>query len=95
MQHNETLEAITKKKIRTQNTEFCCYCIANKINSTEPNEPFVRNIKISAVFINTQKYSNTYLRICVIINCDVCLQASTQDRRTFRTFSRNSGQSFD
>lgn len=37
----------------------------------------------------------TYLLICVIINCDVCLQASTQDRRIFRTFSRSSGQSFD
>lgn len=37
----------------------------------------------------------TYLLICVIINCAVCLQASTQDRRTFLTFSRNSGESFD
>lgn len=37
----------------------------------------------------------SYLLICVIISCVVCLQASTQDRRTFRTFSRSSGQSFD
>lgn len=40
-------------------------------------------------------YRWTYLLICVIINWHVCLQASTHDRRTFRTFSRNSGQSFD
>lgn len=40
-------------------------------------------------------YHWTYLLICVIINWHVCLQASTHDRRIFRTFSRNSGQSFD
>ena len=45
--------------------------------------------------IKTVALSTTYLLIWVIISCDVCLQASTQDRRTFRTFSRSSGQSFD
>lgn len=40
-------------------------------------------------------HSRTYLLIWDMINCEVCLHASINDRRTFRTFSRSSGQSFD
>lgn len=36
-----------------------------------------------------------YLLIWDTIICEVCLHASINDRRTFRTFSRSSGQSFD
>lgn len=39
--------------------------------------------------------SFTYAFNCGSISCDVCLHASTHDRRAFRTLSRSSGQSFD
>lgn len=44
--------------------------------------------------LNKEK-NNTYVLTCGTISWVVCLQASTQDRRNFLTFSRSSGQSRD
>lgn len=43
------------------------------------------------LFVITKNH--THVLLCGMMICDVCLQASTQDLRNFRTFSRNSGQS--
>lgn len=62
------------------------------------NDPFVIRLFFSQLRMSsnwTVIMRISYLRICAMINCDVCLQASTQARRTLRTFSRSSGQSFD
>lgn len=62
---------------------------------------YMKNILLMAqengIFISFVRHNKivTHLLICAIIICDVCLHASTNDRRTLRTFSRNSGQSFD